>query len=55
MPISKIQILEFLKKSTHRPIKIKELAREMKVSQAEYHTFHRLVKDLIFEDRKSVV
>jgi len=49
MPISKTQILEFLKKSTYRPVKINELAREMKISQADYHSFRRQVKDLISE------
>src|SRR4030065_317022 len=49
MPISKNQILEFLKKSIYRPVKIKELAREMKISPAEYHSFRRQVKDLISE------
>ena len=49
MPISKNQILEFLKKSIYRPVKIKELVREMKISPAEYHSFRRQVKDLISE------
>ncbi|OGC76761.1 MAG: ribonuclease R [candidate division Zixibacteria bacterium RBG_16_40_9] len=49
MSISKAQILEFLKKSTYRPFKLKELAREMKVPQVEYRSFRGLVKELIQE------
>ena len=47
MPLTSDTILQFIKSETSRPMRFKELARAMQVSQEEYPSFRRLVNRLI--------
>tara|TARA_Y100000588_G_scaffold200696_1_gene214386 strand:- start:6269 stop:8419 length:2151 start_codon:yes stop_codon:yes gene_type:complete len=46
MKPSRENILKFLQEEGRKPMKVRELARHMKVPQPEYRGFRRLVKDL---------
>jgi len=47
MPVTREKIVEFISSKSYRPLRIRELARGLKVSESEYRSFRRLVKDLI--------
>lgn len=49
MPLTPDAILQFIRSETPRPMRLKELARAMNVSQEEYPSFRRTVKKLIAE------
>jgi ribonuclease R len=49
MPLTSDAILQFIKAETSRPMRFKELARAMKISQEAYPSFRRLVTKLIAE------
>jgi len=49
MKITRKKILSHIAKTTYQPGKMKELAKTMGVTQADYREFRRLVKDLVRE------
>ena len=51
MNLSPEKILQFIQNKTSHPMKIKELARAMKVSRRDYPGFRRLVKKLVADGR----
>ncbi|MFH0931553.1 MAG: hypothetical protein V1890_06425, partial [Candidatus Zixiibacteriota bacterium] len=49
MPIDKTTILNFMAEKAYRPLKIRELARGMKISEDNYCFFRRTVRSMIQE------
>ena len=49
MIVTREKLLEFVSGTQYRPAKMKQLARSLGVTQAEYRDFRRLVKDLVGE------
>ncbi len=47
MPVTRDHIIEFISARSYRPLRIRELARGLKVPEPEYRRFRRLIKDLI--------
>ena len=47
MAITSDQIVEYISSKSYRPVRIRELARGLKVPETEYRSFRRLVKQLI--------
>lgn len=47
MEIDKDKIVKFISERTYRPLKVRELAKMMKVSEAKYRTFRRIVRELL--------
>jgi ribonuclease R len=49
MPIDKAEILNYMAEKAYRPLKIRELARGMKISEDNYRYFRRTVRSMIQE------
>lgn len=47
MPSERNDILKFIKSRAFRPMKIKEMARELGIAASEYTDFRKIVKDLL--------
>jgi len=41
------QIMTFIRSQSHRPMKVKELAKALQIPQSEYHQFRNVVKELM--------
>ncbi len=46
MPVSKKQVLEYLRSSAHHPLLLRELARRLAIPPAERRQFRRLIREL---------
>lgn len=46
MPVSRDQVLSFIKENPDRPLKIRELSRTLNVGDHEYNTFRRLIRQM---------
>lgn len=49
MPIDKTQILNFMAEKAYRPLKIRELAKGMKIPEEYYRAFRRTVRSMLQE------
>jgi len=47
MPINQEQIVEYISSKAYKPVRIRELARGLKIPESEYSVFRKLIKDLI--------
>jgi ribonuclease R len=47
MSIDQEQILEFLSNEAARPLKVRELARKMEITDEEYGTFRRTIREML--------
>ncbi|MBS10048.1 MAG: ribonuclease R [Gemmatimonadetes bacterium] len=45
-PITRERVLAYLKETASRPLKVRELAKQMRVPDGEYRSFRRLVQEL---------
>jgi ribonuclease R len=49
MPIDKVKILNFMAEKAYRPLKIRELAKGMKIPEEHYRVFRRTVRSMLQE------
>ena len=49
MPIDKVKILNFMAEKAYRPLKIRELAKGMKIPEEHYRAFRRTVRSMLQE------
>lgn len=49
MPIDKVKILNFMAEKAYRPLKIRELAKGMKIPEEHYRAFRRTVRSMLLE------
>jgi ribonuclease R len=46
MPVSRAQVLSYIKQNPDRPLKIRELSRALHVDDHDYNTFRRLIRQM---------
>ncbi len=49
MSVDQEKILEFMSKGVYRPLKLRELAKAMRISEREYGSFRRMVRSMLRE------